>query len=202
MKKLGFLVAIGVLSLLMPARVKAATFDSSVTNGSAGKSQATVEFTDDASQMLQLAAAPDITFPSQFADGRSRQGLQASKLTDYLTIFNNAGVSAWSVQVAASGFYNATGGELKGAQLHIAQGSMLSSNPDDNPGMLILDDILAQKVSPNATPQSIVTATNSTYREWYLYLKPSQVSLDLPETNVVAGNYSADLTWTIAATPK
>ena len=183
--------------LAIPMVGHAATFDPVVTGGSTGTSKATIEMTDDARLMTQIVSAPDVAFSNQFADGRVRNGLNASKVTDPLAVKSSV-PTVWTVQVATSGLKTTDGTEMTGAQLHFAPGKVSNSGNFS----IVASSPASQQVDLSGTPTTIFNAPDAKQNggTWSVNYQNTDVTMDVPAT-AVAGTYSADLTWTITCTP-
>ncbi|MFC6200605.1 WxL domain-containing protein [Lactiplantibacillus nangangensis] len=205
-------ISLAILSLLallsIPDVSKAATFSPAVTNGGSGTSKAQITLFDNLEEdpMVELTTAPDVAFPKQYADGRSRNNLNAEKVTDGISVTNPGLADGWHVQVTASDFKTTTGNTLTGAQLKFGQGTVTSDTGEEadddtfNPGHKKIE---TQPVVASQTPQTIFSATEGsgigTNAAAYT---PTAVSLDIMSNTAVAGTYSADLTWTVALSPE
>ncbi|MQS90239.1 WxL domain-containing protein [Companilactobacillus mishanensis] len=161
-----------------------------------GNSNADVNLTQDKDAAVQLASAPDLTFTETALDGAAHNAVAATKVTDPVSVVNPGLVDGWSVTVKAGDFIDSNDPTniLKGAQIHLTAGDVTSDTTDQT-GVSALD------VNPSDAESPIFTATKGNgIGTWNQQHKLSNATLDIP-SGAKAGNYTADLTWTLTDAP-
>ncbi|MFC6181649.1 WxL domain-containing protein [Lactiplantibacillus daowaiensis] len=192
MKKQLSLTTLSALTLLMiPVATHAATFDG---NQDVNSSTATVSITEDTKSLPRIMAAPDISFGS-FSNSQAINST-AEKITDNLKVVNADPNYNWTVKLDVSSFVNNENSDnsLADVSLKAAAGTVTfeNTNGKKTPVSSALTNSDATTTILRSTQGATGTATHN--------LAAEDVTLSIPQWSP-AGNYTAQLTWTLANAP-
>lgn len=152
---------------------------------------------------IKLTAVPDITFAEQVISGETLTIDSAKTVSDPITVVNPGQDDGWSVSVKTAGFVG-TSDDMKGKLL---RGAVLSFDAGtvstDNPAAVTDEEKPTGVAIPVNETDGLITSasTNQGYGTWYHKHEVNEVHLSIPSANV-AGDYQADLVWTLGNAPK
>lgn len=197
MKKNIFAITAAAALVLNIAATSVTAF---AATGQGTKANASLTDTDDNGKKneITLDSAPEIEFGSQQITAAGNTFGAAKTITGNVQVSNPGVDAGWNVTLAASDFTSKTGVTLKGATFTLKAGKAELNNTNSK----IADtDRYSNKTGSNASAV-VFSATDGTQgvgvNNDINDIKTA--SLDVPAGNV-AGDYTANLTWTLAATP-
>jgi hypothetical protein len=197
MKKNIFAITAAAALVLNIAATSVTTF--AATNQSTD-AKASLTDTDDKGNKneITLDSAPEINFGSQQITATGNKFTQADTITSNIQVTNPGVDSGWNVTLAASDFTSATGATLKGATFKLDAGAASINNTNS----AAATPAAYTNVTGSNASTVVFSAADSTQGVGINYdtNDKSTASLDIPAGNV-AGDYTANLTWTLADTP-
>lgn len=152
---------------------------------------------------IKLTSVPDITFGEHVITGSALTIDSAETIKDKITVINPGQDEGWSVSVRTAGFVGTSpevnGKSLRGAVLSFDAGTISTESPA---AVTENEKPVGNQLSVNEK-DAIITGAKAKqgYGTWYHDHAVSEVHLSIPSANV-AGDYKADLIWTLGNAPE
>lgn len=185
----------GVLLLGLGLQGSASVLAEVAPDGQSGTSTARIGLYVDPEATIILRQVPDYEFEAQKLSSLGAT-YQAHEVKGALIVENPGVPVGWQVKVRASDFQTAapTPQTLKGASLALGAGTVTPNND-------LTRNPTSQAVTVNQADSVILSAeVNSGIGVFQLDHPLEQVQLTIPPGNL-AGDYTAELTWTLESSP-